>query len=197
MIKFAISQLDEEIDRINSNNMIRIMNEKLEKAAFTDQLTGIYNRMGFNKILKDGIADNGVLLYMDLDNFKQYNDTYGHNVGDSILKVFADIIRSNVGDLGYAIRYGGDEFVVVIPEEDENLAEKIAGNIQRQLKEDSPQRIAVEGLKLTSSVGIAPYENAGASGLESALMMADRSLYYVKSREKGKVARWSQIRNQI
>ena len=120
-----------------------------------------------------------------------------NNVGDSILKVFADIIRSNVGDLGYAIRYGGDEFVVVIPEEDENLAEKIAGNIQRQLKEDSPQRIAVEGLKLTSSVGIAPYENAGASGLESALMMADRSLYYVKSREKGKVARWSQIRNQI
>lgn len=197
VIKFAISQLDEEIDRINSNNMIRIMNEKLEKAAFTDQLTGIYNRMGFNKILKDGIADNGVLLYMDLDNFKQYNDTYGHNVGDSILRVFADIIQSNVGDLGYAIRYGGDEFVVVIPEEDENLAEKIAGNIQRQLKEDSPQRIAVEGLKLTSSVGIASYENAGASGLESALMMADRSLYYVKSREKGKVARWSQIRNQI
>ena len=113
------------------------------------------------------------------------------------MKVFADIIRSNVGDLGYAIRYGGDEFVVVIPEEDENLAEKIAGNIQRQLKEASPQRIAVEGLKLTSSVGIASYENAGASGLESALMMADRSLYYVKSREKGKVARWSQIRNQI
>lgn len=197
VIKCAIGQLDEEISRIKSNGMIRIMNEKLEKAAFTDQLTGIYNRMGFNKILDGEITDAGVVLYMDLDNFKKYNDTYGHSVGDAILKLFAGIIRNNIGSLGYAIRYGGDEFVAVIPDKDEAFAEKIAFNIQNELKQEAPDIIKIEGLMLTSSVGIAMYENADRNSLEKSLKWADKALYFVKEREKGKVARWSQIRNML
>lgn len=193
VIKFAVSQLDEEIGRIYSHGMIRIMNEKLEKAALTDPLTGIYNRMGLKSILENETADTGVLLYMDLDNFKAYNDTYGHSVGDSILEVFADIIRKNIGNFGYAIRYGGDEFVAVIPKQDEEFAEKIARNIQRQIREDAPEKIAVDGLNLTSSVGIAEYENAGSDGWESALTRADTALYYVKNNEKGNIAKWSQL----
>ena len=192
VIKFAISQLDEEIDRIYNNSMIHIMNEKLENAAVTDQLTGIYNRMGLDKIIKNGFADYGVLLYMDLDNFKQYNDTYGHSVGDSILKLFADIIRRNVEDYGYAIRYGGDEFVAVIPEKDEDFAEDIAKRIQMNLIKESSDKI-VNDVVLTSSVGISKYENPGKEGIESALIHADRALYHVKSCEKGKVVRWSEI----
>ena len=197
VIKFAVSQLDDEIARIYNNGTIKIMNEKLEKAALTDQLTGIYNRMGLKKVLDGEAADTGVLLYMDLDNFKTYNDTYGHSVGDIILEVFADIIRSNIGDFGYAIRYGGDEFVVVIPRKDEAFAENIARGIQRQVREDAPQKIAVDGLELTSSVGIAEYENVDRSGWESALSRADSALYYVKNSEKGTVARWSQIQHLL
>ena len=195
VIKCAIGQLDEEISRIKNNGMIRIMNEKLEKAAFTDQLTGIYNRMGFDKILNDKIADTGVLLYMDLDNFKKYNDTYGHGVGDTILKVFAGIIRNNIGSFGYAIRYGGDEFVAVIPDKDEDFAERIAVNIQNELKQEVPDIIKIDDIRLTSSVGIALYENADRNSMEKSLKWADKALYYVKQREKGKVAKWSQIRN--
>lgn len=193
VIKCAISQLDEAIRRIKNSCMIRIMNSKLEKAAFTDQLTGIYNRMGFDKILGDNIADTGVLLYMDLDYFKKYNDTYGHSVGDVILKGFAAIIRENLNNIGYAIRYGGDEFVAIIPEKDEAFAEKIAGNIQQQLKEDYSIRIVIDGQEITSSVGIAQYESADQTGFEIALKMADQALYYVKDNEKGKIACWSQV----
>lgn len=195
VIKCAIGQLDEEINRIKNNSMIRIMNEKLEKAAFTDQLTGIYNRMGFDKILNDKVSDTGVLLYMDLDNFKKYNDTYGHGVGDTILKVFAGIIRNNIGSFGYAIRYGGDEFVAVIPDKDEDFAERIAVNIQNELKQEVPDIIKIDDIRLTSSVGIAMYENADRKSMEKSLKWADKALYYVKQREKGKVAKWSQIRN--
>ena len=92
VIKCAINQLDEAIARIKSDSTIRKMNSQLEKAAFTDQLTGIYNRMGFDKILGDDIADTGVVLYMDLDNFKKYNDTYGHDAGDVILRLPASTI---------------------------------------------------------------------------------------------------------
>ena len=193
VIKCALSQLDEAIGRIKSSNMIRIMNAKLEKAAFTDQLTGIYNRMGFDKILGDHIAGTGVLLYMDLDNFKKYNDTYGHSAGDIILKGYAAIIRDSLSHFGYAIRYGGDEFVAVIPGKDEAFAEEIAGNIQRRLREDTVIKGVIEGQELTGSIGIARYESADRTGLESALKMADKALYYVKDSEKGKVARWSQI----
>lgn len=197
VIKCAISQLDEAIGRIKSSCMVRIMNAKLEKAAYTDQLTGIYNRMGFDKILDDDIAANGVLLYMDLDYFKKYNDTYGHSAGDAILKGFATIIRENLENIGYAFRYGGDEFVAVISEKDEVFAEIIAENIQNRLREDSFIRSVIDGQELTSSVGIARYESADREGLERALKMADKALYYVKDNEKGKVACWSQVKNEL
>ena len=193
VIKCAINQLDEAIARIKSDSTIRKMNSQLEKAAFTDQLTGIYNRMGFDKILGDDIADTGVVLYMDLDNFKKYNDTYGHDAGDVILKGFASIIKNSIADVGYAIRYGGDEFVVVIPEQSEDFAREVAADIQRQLKKDSDIRNVIDGEKITSSVGISSYENSDRKGLEDALKWADKALYYVKEREKGNVATWSQL----
>lgn len=193
VIKCAINQLDEAIARIKSDSTIRKMNSQLEKAAFTDQLTGIYNRMGFDKIAGDDIADTGVVLYMDLDNFKKYNDTYGHDAGDVILKGFASIIKNSIADVGYAIRYGGDEFVVVIPEQSEEFAREVAADIQRQLKKDSDIKNAIDGDKITSSVGISSYENSDRKGLENALKWADKALYYVKEREKGNVATWSQL----
>lgn len=197
VIKCAISQLDEEIGRINNNLVIRIMNAKLEKAAYIDQLTGIYNRMGFQKILGEEISDTGVVLYMDLDDFKKYNDTYGHNIGDEILKLFAGIIKDNVGKFGYAVRYGGDEFVVIIPKENEAFAEQLALKIQLQLKENASYSTHIEGLKFTSSVGIAQYDSAAPVDFEIALKKADRALYYVKDSQKGNIAIWSKIEDKI
>ena len=197
VIKCAISQMDVAIERIKNSSIVRIMNRKLEKAAYTDQLTGIFNRMGFDKILGDNTADTGVLLYMDLDYFKKYNDTYGHSIGDIILKGFAGIIHENVRTFGYAIRYGGDEFVAVLPEKDELYAERIAEAIQYRLREDDSIRNVIDGQILTSSVGIATYESADWTGLERALQRADKALYYVKQREKGRIARWSQVEKDL
>lgn len=197
VIKCVICQLDEAISRINSNLVIRIMNAKLEKAAYIDQLTGIYNRMGFQKILSDDIAENGAVLYMDLDNFKKYNDSYGHNIGDEILKMFAHIIDDSVGQIGYAIRYGGDEFVAVLPDKSENFAREIAYKIQELLIDNSQYSDFYGKEKFTSSVGIAKYESKELADFERALKKADKALYYVKDHQKGNVAIWSEIEDQI
>ena len=85
------------------------------------------------------------------------------------------------------------EFVVVIPEQSEEFAREVAADIQRQLKKDSDIRNVIDGEKITSSVGISSYENSDRKGLEDALKWADKALYYVKEREKGNVATWSQL----
>ena len=193
VIKCAISQLDEAIARIQSNLVIRNMNAELEKTAITDQLTGLYNRVGWNKIIGEMVTDPGVVIYMDVDNFKVYNDTYGHNAGDAILKGFADILRSNLGSNGYAIRYGGDEFVIVLPKKDEAFAKRIVGDIQSQLREEKSIQAVIGEQTLTSSAGIAKYESSDQTSIEEALKLADKALYYVKNHEKGEVAYWSEI----
>lgn len=192
VLKCAIGQLDEAITRIKNSCMIRVMNSELEKAAVTDQLTGIYNRMGFTKILSE-ISDVGVVLYMDLDNFKKYNDTYGHNVGDIILKGFANIIKNCVNNIGYPVRYGGDEFVAIIPNVTEAFAKNIANNIGSQLKDDYSIRMAIDGQVISSSIGVAEYDSVDQEGFEQALKLADKALYYVKNIEKGNVALWSEV----
>ena len=85
------------------------------------------------------------------------------------------------------------EFVVVIPEQSEDFAREVAADIQRQLKKDTDIKNVIDGEKITSSVGISSYENSDRKGLEDALKWADKALYYVKEREKGNVATWSQL----
>ena len=186
-IKFAISQLGEAIKEIKNSSMIKAMNLELERSAITDQLTGIYNRMGLDKILKGDIGNTGTVIYMDIDNFKKYNDTYGHSTGDTVLKGFANILKENVAGIGYAVRYGGDEFLAIIPKRDQLYCENIAKNIQNQLRDDYNLRTAVDGNEITSSMGIATYEEATWNGFEEALRQADKALYKVKKTGKGKV----------
>jgi diguanylate cyclase (GGDEF)-like protein len=188
IIKYAISQLDEAVKRIKKGCMIKIMNEELEKTAFTDQLTGIYNRMGLDKMLKDDIAENGIVLYMDLDDFKKYNDTYGHGVGDLIIKEFAHILYRNVAKFGYAIRYGGDEFVAVLPSIEVEEGDNLANTIEKDLIENNTIKEAICGNVISASIGIARYLSATRQGIETALKLADKALYEVKKEGKGKVA---------
>jgi len=123
-LKFAYSQLIDAIRQITANQLIREMNEELEKVSMTDYLTGLYNRHGLSFILKNELAqykDSPILvLYIDLDNFKYYNDTFGHDVGDFVLVHFTKIFTSLIGEDGFAIRYGADEFVMVLPNKKEN-----------------------------------------------------------------------------
>lgn len=193
ILKYAVNQLSDSIKRIKNNCMISAMNSELAKSAVTDQLTGIYNRMGLDKVIKDGISNNGVVLYLDLDYFKKYNDTYGHNIGDLILKEFAAILGGAVKNIGHAIRYGGDEFVAIIPDKDEKFGKAIAMKINEEFKNNYEIKIAIEGQPISSSIGVAYYDEGSREGIEAAFKQADKALYEVKNTGKGNVCIWSEM----
>ena len=193
VVKYAMYQLGEAIKRIKSNCVIKAMNQELEKSAVTDQLTGIYNRMGLDKLVKEGLGEKGTVLYLDLDYFKKYNDTYGHDVGDLILKSFANILADNVKNIGYAIRYGGDEFVAIIPEKDEAFGKQLATNVNKEFMANYEVKMAIEGQIISSSIGVAEYDDPSKDGIEQGLKAADLALYEVKKLGRGRVACWSDM----
>ena len=193
IIKCVINQLDEAIKRIKNGKMLLVMNERLKEVAITDQLTGIYNRQGYKTIVGEQIDNSGIVMYMDVDNFKYYNDTFGHSAGDKVLKQFADTIQSCIGEGGKAIRYGGDEFIAILPNVTEDEAKVIAKNIIDDFQEILSNTIIIDGECVGCSIGISSYFGGVTDNVDMALKYADKALYNVKNSSKGKYAVWSEI----
>lgn len=104
--------------------------EKLEYDATHDKLTGLYNRRGYDFLLQNVDLDTSALLLMDLDKFKQINDTYGHDVGDKVLEKVAKVLHKNFRAQDYVCRLGGDEFAVIMIHAEEELSGQIRDKIQ-------------------------------------------------------------------
>lgn len=205
VFEFLMRQLLSSIDMLEANEKIKQMNDKLNHLAVTDKLTGLYNREGFygniNRMLKEsedtGLGQAVVLMYIDLDNFKYYNDTFGHNVGDIILTGMADIFQQEVGQQGFATRYGGDEFLITVYTDDMAYAGQLAKNIYSQIEREDGFAAAIQS-KLGRNIDI-PKEHQiscsiGISGrkalmsedeLEKMVKEADQVLYDVKNGGKG------------
>jgi diguanylate cyclase (GGDEF)-like protein/putative nucleotidyltransferase with HDIG domain len=154
---------------------------KVEESSRIDELTGLFNRRHFEEQLNGGIALHsrygGVfsLLLLDLDGFKTYNDIYGHPSGDEVLRQIGRIVKNSIRSADQAFRYGGDEFVVILPQtivEDAcTVAERVRAQIAAEMKE---KEIAV-----TCSVGLASYPSDGLMSNEL-VTSADTALYYAK-----------------
>src|SRR6476659_2959886 len=151
-------------DRLRHNVQLSL------EMAITDQLTGLHNRRYMARHL-DTLLESAqkeakplAFVIMDIDFFKQVNDTYGHDIGDEVLKEFAKRIAANVRGLDLACRYGGEEFVVVMPDTDLAFAYSISERL-RQSIETTPVKIsrAPHVLNITISVGIAGLEDGDAS----------------------------------
>lgn len=157
--------------------------------ANNDVLTRILNR---NKIIKDGeeiiknrakTKDKLSIIMMDIDYFKKINDTYGHHVGDVVLKDVAKIAKKQVGDSGVVGRYGGEEFLILLPKSDINNANRIAENIRTTVeKYEYPIKSGVYG-KVTISLGLHEFEEEDKSLLDG-LKKADKALYMAKAMGK-------------
>ena len=158
---------------------------KIEELAVTDELTGLYNRRHLMRILKrqKGLSDRGgyrfALGFIDLDYFKQVNDTYGHNVGDQALVAVAQEIKRSLRDVDYVARIGGEEFVMVLSQTDYHEALRIAERLRADIEqllidvgEDHPT------LHLTTSIGIAAYHNT--EPVADLMKRADTALYTAK-----------------
>jgi two-component system, cell cycle response regulator len=161
--------------------------------AITDQLTGLHNRRYMARHLDNLISSakrSGKplsFLIMDIDYFKAVNDSHGHDVGDEVLKEFASRIASNIRGIDLACRYGGEEFVVVMPDTDVSFAYSIAERLRQQI-ERNPFVVGRGPLKLpiTISIGIATTDGADDSA-EALLRKADQALYSAKRSGRNRV----------
>lgn len=180
--------------------------EALKTAATKDTLTGVLSRQEFlnqaehesNRLarykFKDGLGFS--LIFMDLDNFKFYNDSYGHPAGDFILQGFSNLLRTCVRDLDSIGRFGGDEFILILPSTEIEGAVRVTKRIQEALakKDGFEKELQIEldytlaipqEKKLNCSYGIAYYNPQSPVPLETLIEQADKALYIAKNDGKG------------
>jgi polar amino acid transport system substrate-binding protein len=162
--------------------------EKLEKLAITDKLTGLYNRHKTDEILagqKEFSSRYGSkfgIILLDIDYFKKINDKYGHHVGDSVLKDFANILKENSRNTDFVGRWGGEEFLIVVPHADIDSLVKFANILKEKIENHS--FAVVE--KITASLGVALYEKNEA--VDRVLVRADEALYLAKAQGRNRVS---------
>ena len=181
-----------QIRRRRYHDRLRNLFHKSVSLAYTDSLTGLYNRRYLNanldrKILE--IADSAKplsLIILDLDFFKDVNDTHGHGIGDEVLVVLAKRLREGVRDIDFVARYGGEEFVVVLPDAPTEIGMMVAERLRRSIADEAIQVGEDHSLKLTISLGVAtassPMEEA-----ESLINRADAALYRAKHAGRDRV----------
>lgn len=212
IFKFALRQMSDTLYRLKARDEINEMNYKLQQSAVTDLLTGLLNRQGFAKKMEDHlkavkrgkeIQKCASVLYIDLDNFKFCNDTFGHDVGDAILIAFSRLFERTMGDKGYIARYGGDEFVMVLPGYTVDVAVEIAKAIYKDIEETQSFKSTIEKItrreisvpeenRLSCSIGIAFMKEYNNEYMNIALKHADTMLYDVKKHQKSDYHVWEE-----
>ncbi len=169
-------------------NQARLFAE-MEQLALTDGLTGCFNRRWFEmQFERDLQMANRVrqplsLVILDLDNFKEINDTAGHETGDLALRLLADSVRANLREVDTAVRYGGDEFVVILPQANIQGALIVAERLRSRV-----EQIEVPGFgRLSASLGIATFPVHGSSR-DTLIQAADRALYISKELGRNRIS---------
>ncbi len=160
--------------------------------AATDGLTGLWNQRKMREVLRDEMSRATryyrpvAILMMDVDNFKSYNDTYGHPMGDLLLKRFAGILRSGIRSQDRVGRFGGEEFLAILPETGLEEAALLAERIRARAEAESYVVINGERAYRTVSIGIAAYPAHSADAV-ALLAAADEALYRAKRAGKNRV----------
>jgi diguanylate cyclase (GGDEF)-like protein/PAS domain S-box-containing protein len=158
---------------------LKAMNANLKKMATTDNLTGIYNRHKFEEIYKTEIErisryENPLSMIMvDIDHFKRVNDTYGHDVGDNVIKSVVDTVKRNIRQTDIFVRWGGEEFIILCPETDSAKAAVLAEKLRNTIEKTTLEKVG----NITCSFGVTSYvkkesENSFIKRLDSALYRA-------------------------
>ena len=179
-----------EHSRQTSFIVIRDISEKFERQALYDALTNLPNRRGIQKFIDHEInrakrqQEQLTLILCDIDRFKQVNDNYGHDGGDIALKHVANLFKDAIREQDGVARWGGEEFLFVLPTTNESngvvLAEKI-----RETLQSTPVQIKNSSLTITASFGVAQIQLE--NGVNNALSLADKALYRAKEKGRNKV----------
>ncbi|MDD5269617.1 MAG: sensor domain-containing diguanylate cyclase [Candidatus Omnitrophica bacterium] len=168
--------------------------ERVQSLAITDGLTGIYVRRHFLERYAEDFARSKrhnlklSVLMIDLDHFKQCNDAYGHLVGDIVLKEIAKIMKDFVRQVDLIGRYGGEEFVLALPDTDRNSAIAVAERIRQEV-ERHKFKAYDETIAMTISAGVATYPDNG-DDVQVLIDKADQALYRAKEEGRNRVVSW-------
>ena len=176
-------------ESINQKTLIRMQNLQKDLTFFLrrDELTGLFNRRGYNDNTNKIISSSGVIMMCDIDNLKKINDTYGHSAGDYVIQKVASCIRNNIRKEDIAVRWGGEEFLVFLSETNINNAyftsEKIRKMIENTSIDYQKQRI-----KITISIGISVVNEI--ITLNKAIKNADNAMYNSKALGRNKTSKY-------
>ena len=196
ILNISIKQLFETLSRIRGQQI-------LLKSAYTDMLTGLCNRQGFYNTLTEILFNNHkqiknlTLFYIDLDNFKYYNDTFGHKIGDEILIWYGYLLRSVVPPKNTPIRFGGDEFFLLLEDATNYEVKEVAESIYRKLDEcngfiDKISSILGKDINipkeryLSCSIGIVSTTITNKFNIQDLVDKADKAMYKAKKNGKHK-----------
>lgn len=170
--------------------------ERVEKLSITDSLTGLFNHRYFYERLSEEISRAGrfgnslSLIMLDIDNFKNFNDTYGHQAGDTVLNTVSRIIQDNVRAIDVASRYGGEEIAIILPGTDIEGAIIIAERIRVSIREYELKMNQDNTVHITVSIGLVCYP-VDATIKSELVRKADQALYWVKHHGKDGVCAFS------
>jgi diguanylate cyclase (GGDEF)-like protein len=203
----AVSEFTDQYERASQQRVdayvaeMEQMNRRLEELSVRDPLTGLYNRRYFqdrlaNEFQRAQRHDRPLaVLMVDIDFFKSVNDTYGHQVGDEVLRSVALLMVNQTRATDITARYGGEEFIAVLPETDHGGALRVAEKLRESVAVAPLHRIETEGgeafsIHCTVSIGIAGYK-AGMTDPAMLIHEADRALYMAKGSGRNRaIAAW-------
>lgn len=169
------------------------LHNRTKLMAITDYLTGLHNHRYFQQIFNQELGRARryqkvmSLIILDVDNFKSFNDRFGHAVGDKVLIAIGDIIIRSLRKVDFAFRYGGEEFVIILPETSLDHAVLTADRLRQRIADEAGPSVAeAEGIAITVSAGVACYPEDGTSR-EDLFTLMDNFLYKAKSLGKNLV----------
>ncbi len=189
-----IRQNETMVDRLKTNtHELEQLNKQLTDLAIRDALTGLFNRRYFLDALAQEFVRsqrNGrafSLLFIDLDNFKHYNDTHGHPAGDDLLKGLSELITKNSRGTTTVARYGGEEFILLVPETSKDGARVFAERLRKCIEEHPFHgRESQPSGRVTLSIGVSTFPEDG-SDCETLISRADQALYQAKENGRNRV----------
>jgi diguanylate cyclase (GGDEF)-like protein len=176
----------------DKNTQLQESLQRLEQMAATDPLTGLYNRRHFSRVLDQLFAEanryeNDLSCVMvDLDGYKALNDAYGHQIGDQLLVVAAKAVSANLRRMDVAARYGGDEFVLLLPRADAREASLVAGRIRDEFVKVSSQ-VLHRDQGVTMSMGIGSLRTNRPPHADQLVALADAALYRAKEAGRDRI----------